>query len=80
MKGVWCYFLKDDNWGSFVIAENHSKARNIFFHSFRDRGEYIDVRCRKIKDVSEDIAIEPRCLDLPDDPMLKKLGLKYQED
>ena len=79
MKVFWCCFVKDDDWGSFVIAESRSKSKALFLHSFRDCGECIDVRCRKIKDIPKDVAIEPGCLDLPDDPILTKLGLKYQE-
>ena len=77
MKVFWCCFVKDDDWGSFVIAESRDKAKVLFLHSFRDCGEYIDVRCRKIKDVPDDIS--PGCLDLPDTPILKKLGLEYQK-
>ena len=79
LQVFFCCFVNDDDWGSFVVAESHSKAKTLFLRSFNDCGEWNDVRCRKVKDIPKDVTIEPGCLDLPDDPILTKLGLKYQE-
>lgn len=79
LQVFWCRFVGDDEWGSFVVALTRTQAKSLFLHSFRDCGEYIDVRCRKVKDVPGDVIIEPGCLDVPKDPVLKKLGLEYQE-
>ena len=82
MTVYFCYFVKDDEWGSYVVAEGRGQAKAMFYYEFKDEGEWNDIRCFKVKDISDDISyvfIVPRCLDTPDDPALELLGLKYEE-
>lgn len=81
MKVFWCFFRSQFNeWGSYVVAESRGKAKAIFHGSYNEEGDWNDVRCWKIKDVPDGVRVGPRCLDVPDDPILKKLGLKYREE
>lgn len=81
MKVFWCFYDSQwGEWGAYVVAESRGKAKSIFYGNYKEDGEWIDIRCHKVKDISDDIKITPRILDEPGDPMLKKLGLKYREE
>ena len=79
MKAYLCYFVHDDEWGSYVIASCTGQAKAIFYRQFKHEGIWNDIRCHKVKDVPDDILIAPQCLDKMGDPVLKLLGLEYQE-
>ena len=79
LKAYFCYFVKDDEWGSYVIAVNRGQAKSIFHRNFKDEGIWNDIRCFKVKNISDDILIAPQCLDVPENPVLKLLGLEYQD-
>lgn len=79
LKVYLCYFVNDDEWGSYVVAANRGQAKSIFHKQFKDEGIWNDIRCSKVKDISDNILIAPQCLDRPDDPVLKLLGLEYQD-
>lgn len=79
LKAYFCHFVKDDEWGSYVVAVNRGQAKSIFHRQFKDEGIWNDIRCFKVKDISDDILIAPQCLDRPEDPVLKLLGLEYQD-
>ena len=78
-KVYFCYFVNDDEWGSYVISSNSGQAKAVFYREFKDEGVWNDIRCFKVKDISDDILVTPQCLDMPNDPVLKLLGLKYCE-
>lgn len=78
LKIYCCWFVKDDEWGCYVIAPGRGSAKAIFYRHFKNEGEWNDIRCVKVKkDIPDGVAIEPQCLDLPDDPLLEVLGLEY---
>lgn len=79
MKAYFCYFVHDDEWGSYVIASSTGQAKAIFYRQFKHEGIWNDIRCHKVKDVPDDILIAPQCLDKMGDPVLKLLGLEYRE-
>ena len=79
MKAFFCYFVHDDEWGSYVIASCSGQAKAIFYRQFKQEGIWNDIRCRKVKNVPDDILIAPQCLDKMGDPVLKMLGLEYRE-
>ena len=78
MKAYFCWFVHDDEWGSYVIAGSRGQAKAIFYRQFNDCGVWNDIRCNKVKDIPDSILIAPQCLDLPDDPVLMMLGLEYK--
>ena len=81
MKVFWCYYKTDDEWGCYVIAPTHNKAKSLFHEWYlRDIGgwdDYTDIRCFKKMVIAEGLGLEPQVLDDPDDPLLKELGLRY---
>ena len=79
MKAYFCYFIHDDEWGSYVIASSSGQAKAIFHRQFKQEGIWNDIRCHKVKDVPDDILIAPQCLDKMGDPVLKMLGFEYRE-
>ena len=79
LKAYVCWFVRDDEWGSYVVAGSRGQAKAIFYRSFKDCGVWNDIRCCKVKDIPDSILIAPQCLSMSDDPVLKLLGLKYQE-
>lgn len=81
MKVFWCCFDSQwDEWGCFVVADRRGVAKRLFLQEFKDDGEWNDIRCHIVKEISDDILIAPQCLDMPNDPVLKLLGLEYRED
>ena len=77
LKAYTCWFVHDDEWGSFVIAGSRGQAKSIFFREFNDCGVWNDIRCNKVKDIPDSILIAPQCLSTPDNPVLELLGLHY---
>jgi hypothetical protein len=78
-KAYLCYFVHDDEWGSYVIASCTGQAKAVFYRQFKHEGIWNDIRCHKVKDVPNNILIAPQCLDKMGDPVLKLLGLEYRE-
>ncbi len=75
MRVYFCRFVNDDEWGSYVVAGHSGQAKAIFYRRFKDEGEWNDIRCCKVKEISDDILIAPQCLDTPGAPVLKCLVL-----
>lgn len=81
MKVFWCFYdSQRDEWGAYVVAGSRGQAKSIFHRNYKECGEWNDIRCHNVKDISDDIKITLRCLDELGDPILKKLGLKYIEE
>ena len=78
LKAYWCCF-DNEEWGAFVIASGRGQAKAIFLSSYKWEGEWNDIRCYKQKDVPGDLPIAPCILDVPNSPLLKLLGLEYDE-
>ena len=79
LKAYFCYFVNDDEWGSFVLANSRGQAKAIFHRYYKDNGEWNDIRLFKVKDLPKDMPLLPQILDMPDDPLLEILGLEYME-
>lgn len=76
-----CWFVHDDEWGCYVIAPGRGPAKAIFYRQFKDEGVWNDIRCVRVKkEIPDSVIAVPRCLDHPDDPLLKQLGLEYAEE
>lgn len=81
MKVFWCYY-KGNEWGSYVIAPTHNKAKAMFHEWYMGTvvRSYIDIRCYRKMKLADCLNLKPQMLDDPDDPLLKELGLRYATD
>ena len=82
MNVYWCYY-KNNEWGSYVIAPTHNKAKAMFQEWYLNTGgygDYTDIRCVRKMKLADCLNLKPQMLDEPDDPLLKELGLRYATD
>lgn len=77
---LWfCYYLPDDDWGCYVIADTRGRAKSIFHRGYASdytsSRSYTDVRAHRLKDVyfSDEAIFEGNC------PELAVLGFRYRE-
>ena len=54
MPWYWCSNLYE--WGNYVKAKNYKEAKKLYYRYGDEPGEWIDIRCRKLKEGEYDEA------------------------
>lgn len=67
-----CWFCNDE-FDCYVIAPSRNKAKYMFSEYFSYDGDYVDVRCKKLKDAGD---CSPGVYD-DNCSLLDQLGVRY---
>lgn len=70
---LWTVWFCNDEWACYVIAPTRGRAKSLFWDYWKWDGEYIDVRCYKVKpaDGYEECVLDYQC------ETLESLGVSY---